>query len=85
MRQRRHDFWNHIDWLDVLLRFFTLFMVFVLLATICLLAYDLTGGYCASLAADSGYPHRYTLFNCQIEVEPGVWIPLENYRYQDNP
>lgn len=37
---------------------------------------------CKAMAADIGYPHLWSFWSgCMIEVNPGQWIPLENYRY----
>jgi hypothetical protein len=37
---------------------------------------------CAAATADMGFDHRYSFWTgCQIEVQPGMWIPLDSYRY----
>ena len=40
---------------------------------------------CQATTAEIGYRARWSVLgNCQIEVEPGRWLPLSNYRYLGN-
>ena len=40
-------------------------------------------GVCDAKTNDIGYPHRFSIMgNCQIEITPGKWIPLDSYYFQ---
>ena len=47
------------------------------------IGYYVNKGICDAKTSGMGFNHRFSfLGNCQIEVTPGQWIPLENYRIQ---
>jgi hypothetical protein len=47
------------------------------------IGYYVNKGICDAKTSGMGFNHRFSfLGNCQIEVTPGQWIPLENYRVQ---
>lgn len=76
-----HELWWKIQTpIEVVL---VLCLVFCVCAALVVgLAYLFGPPQCGQATADIGYGHRWLLFGgCQIEVEEGLWIPLENYRY----
>lgn len=39
---------------------------------------------CEARASEIGFPYKYDFWGgCRIEVEPGRWIPLESYFYEE--
>lgn len=69
---------NVIEWLGFLLILLLAFSVFVGV-------YAITDSLmCNAKTADIGFPHSWGLVSgCLIETEPGIWIPLENWRNFD--
>lgn len=42
-----------------------------------------TEATCNAKTADIGFDHRWDIMSgCMVEVEPGQWIPLENYYFK---
>jgi|WetSurMetagenome_2_1015567.scaffolds.fasta_scaffold122671_6 hypothetical protein len=38
---------------------------------------------CDAKTIQIGFPHRWSFWgNCQIEVNPGKWIPLDSYYFK---
>jgi hypothetical protein len=69
---------------DFCLTLFTLVVLFVLLATIA--QYGLSQPICYTRTKEIGLSARWSFWaGCQIEVEEGRWIPLENWYYVENP
>ena len=58
-------------------------LIFILgIAIIFSIGYYITKATCDAKTVDIGYAHRFSLLGgCQVETEPGHWIPLENYFY----
>jgi hypothetical protein len=58
-------------------------MFFVIL--VCLFVYgisQLNRIMCDAQTAQIGFAHRWSFWgDCQIQVTPGQWIPLSNYRF----
>ena len=44
----------------------------------------LTNAQCNAETLNMGFDHRYSfLGGCQIEVNEGQWIPLDNYYFEE--
>lgn len=47
------------------------------------IGYYINKGVCDAKTSDIGFAHRFSIMgNCQIEITPGHWIPLDNYYFQ---
>ena len=47
------------------------------------IGYYVNKGVCDAKTSDIGFPHRFSVMgNCQIEITPGQWIPLDSYYFQ---
>ena len=60
-------------------------VIFFLLGVVVLISigYFVNKGICDAKTADIGFSHRFSIMgNCQIEITPGHWIPLDNYYFQ---
>lgn len=46
------------------------------------IGYFVNKGVCDAKTTDIGFPHRFSaLGGCQVEIDPGHWIPLDNFYF----
>lgn len=64
------------------------FYVFVVLVIVALfvaifgIAYFMGAKTCSAQTQNIGFESKYGFFSgCMIEIEPEIWIPLDNYRF----
>ena len=73
------DFWE--DWKEVIILLGVLLVILFCCGSFVTVGESLS---CHGKARDLDLNSRWLLIGgCQVEVEPGRWIPLENYRWME--
>jgi hypothetical protein len=60
-------------------------LILIMLVVLCVALFGTAVGLanmqCEQQTASIGYNHKFGIFSgCMIETEPGIWIPLTNWR-----